>query len=335
MMMNALISPYHDSVLSLIGNTPLVRLSRVCSDSIDVYAKIEAANPGGSIKDRPALRIVKDAIKDERIRKDTVVIESSSGNMAIGLAQACLYYGLRFICVTDSRTSTANIQILRTYGAEVDIITQPEPVTGDFLTARLNRVQELIRQHPNSYWPNQYANLGNACAHYETMAEISETLNGKVDYLFCTTGTCGTLRGCADYIRTRRMSTFVYAVDAKGSAIFGDKKAPRLIPGHGSAIRPELFHPDLADQCIHVSDVDCIVGCRRLLKQEAIFAGGSSGGAISALERVSGLIEPGSTCVVILPDRGERYMDTIYSDEWVNQQFGDISHMWARNTRNE
>lgn len=323
-MSNLVVPLSYPSVLSAIAHTPLIRLARISRDSFELYAKMEGSNPGGSSKDRAALQIVVDAINNGLIQPDTVVIESSSGNMGIGLAQVCLYHGLRFICVADVRTSQANIDILRAYGAEVDMVTEPDPATDDYLTARLHRVMELLLQHKHGYWPNQYANVSNARAHYSTMHEIASALRGGVDYLFCATGTCGTLRGCVEYIRQHGMRTTVYAVDAKGSAIFGDQKAHRLIPGHGSGIRPALFEPGLAHGCIHVTDQDCVVGCRRLLKKEAIFAGGSSGGVISAVERVRCSITPGSTCVVILPDRGERYMDTIYSDKWVNSHFGDI-----------
>lgn len=124
------------------------------------------------------------------------------------------------------------------------------------------------------------------------------------------------------------MKTRVYAVDAVGSVIFGGKKAKRLIPGHGAALRPELFREGMAHQCIQVTDLDCIEGCRRLAKREAILAGGSSGAVLMAVERVKNEIERGATCVAIFPDRGERYLDTIYSDNWVEEHFGDVAHLW-------
>jgi cysteine synthase A len=319
----------NEGVLSAIGNTPLIRLTRIYKGlPFRLFAKLEALNPGGSMKDRPAFNIITQGVNSGAIQPDTVIVESSSGNMGIGLAQACAYYGLRFICVVDPKITEQNVRLLQTYGAEVDYVSEPDPLTGEYLQARIDRVKSLIWLHKNCYWPNQYANLQNPAAHYQTMREILSALEGEVDYLFCTTSTCGTLRGCAEYVRENGLRTKIFAVDAAGSVIFGGHKARRLIPGHGAAVRPDLFRPDLADRCIHVTDLDCVIGCRRLAKQEAILAGGSSGAAVMAVEKVKSGIPPGATCVVILADRGERYLDTIYSDSWVEKNFGEVSHLW-------
>lgn len=318
-----------DGILSAIGNTPLIRLTRVIKGGPRrVYAKLEALNPGGSTKDRPAFNILRHGLETGLIPPGTTIIESSSGNMGIGLAQACSYFGLRFICVVDPKTTQQNILLLRAYGAEVDMVTEPDPRTGEYLQARIDRVRELCSTMENSYWPNQYANYYNPGAHRQTMHEIVTALDGKLDYLFCATSTCGTLRGCAEYLREQNIPAKIYAVDAEGSVIFGGKKSKRLIPGHGAAVRPALYGPDLADECIHVSDVDCVVGCRRLARYEAVLAGGSSGGVLMALERVKHELDPDATCVLILPDRGERYLDTIYSDSWVLEHYGDVSSRW-------
>src|SRR5262245_2468350 len=289
---------------------------------------MEGFNPGGSAKDRPALRIIQEAMERGEVKPGAVVIESSSGNLGIGLAQACRYFGLRFICVVDPKTTQQNLLILSAYGAEIDLVSEPDPVTGEFLQARINRVQTLLHTIKDSYWTNQYANLSNVQGHYRKMNEIATALEGKIDYLFVATGTCGTLRGCAEYVRDRHLNTKVYAVDAQGSVIFGGQAAKRLIPGHGSARRPELFRDDLADECLRVTDLDCVVGCRRLVRREAILAGGSSGGVVMAVEQVKQQIPRGATCAVILHDRGERYLDTVYSDKWVAQHFGDVAHHW-------
>jgi 2,3-diaminopropionate biosynthesis protein SbnA len=315
-------------ILSAVGQTPLVRLVRMYKDAaFELYAKIEAANPGGSLKDRPALHIVRQAIERGFIRTGTTVVESSSGNMGVGLAQACLYYGIRFICVVDPKTTAQNVRLLRAYGAELDMVSEPGS-DGEYLTARLARVHVLLDQVKGSYWPNQYSNLENARAHYQTMGEIAAQLDGRVDYLFCSTSTCGTLRGCAEYIRMYSLKTRIVAVDAVGSVIFGTPKRTRLIPGHGAAVVPALFEEGLADEVVHVDDRDCIVGCRRLARREAILAGGSSGAGMVAVERMKDRIREGATCVVLCADRGERYLDTIYSDEWVTAHFGDLSRDW-------
>lgn len=316
-------------VLSAIGNTPLVRLDQVFRDiEFNLYAKMEMLNPGGSIKDRTAISILEQGMRSGSITKDTVIIESSSGNMGIGLAQACSFYGLRLICVVDAKTTTQNLHLLRAYGAEIDCIAEPDPVTGEFLQARINRVEYLLSTVKNSFWPNQYANLSNPRAHHRTMREIVAATANQLDYLFCAISTCGTMRGCAEFVSTHNLPTKIIAVDAVGSVIFGGQKAKRLIPGHGAAITPALFQNDLAHDCVHVKDLDCVIGCRRLARREAILAGGSSGAVISAVEKMLHLIPPGATCVVILPDRGERYLDTIYSNEWVEEHFGDVSENW-------
>jgi len=322
----------NESILSTIGHTPLVRLTRVFPDCrFRLFAKLEGFNPGGSAKDRPALHILQEAMRTGAVKTGTVVIESSSGNLGIGLAQACRYLGLRFICVVDAKTTAQNIHILRAYGAEIDLVAKPDPVTGEFLQARIDRVQTLLETIENSFWTNQYANLSNAQAHYRTtMDEIATELDGRIDCLFVATSTCGTLRGCAEYVRDHHLHTKIFAVDAHGSVIFGGQPAKRLIPGHGAARRPELFRAHLADECLRVTDRECVVGCRRLVESEAILAGGSSGGVLMAVEQVKERIPEKATCVLIFHDRGERYLDTIYSDEWVEEHFGDVAHLWQR-----
>lgn len=320
-------SGHRDGIISAIGNTPLVQLRRLFPDAgFNLFAKLESLNPGGSIKDRPALAILEEALRTGRIGPDAVIIESSSGNMGIGLAQACRYYGMRLICVVDPKTALQNLQVLKAYGAEIDHVMQPDPETGEFLQARLNRVQSLVGQIKNAFWPNQYANEQNPGSHYRTtMREIVAALGGKIDFMFVATSTCGTIRGCGDYARDHGLKTQIIAVDAVGSLIFSDQKAKRLIPGLGAGIKPPLCDLSVINEYVLVTDVECIVGCRRLVAKEAILAGGSSGAVLSAIDRLKDRIPEGSVCVAVLPDRGERYLDTIFNDEWVHEHFGDIS----------
>ncbi len=320
-----------EGVLSTIGNTPLTRLNRILHGSpLRLFAKLEGLNPGGSSKDRSAVMIIERAWEKRQIRSGSTIVESSSGNMGIGLAQACAYLGLRFICVVDKKTTSQNIGILKAYGAEVDVVCSPDPASGEFLQGRIKRVQQLLQNIPNSFWPDQYSNLDNPLAHHQTMREIDLELDGDIDYLFCATSTCGTMRGCAEYIREHNLKTTLIAVDAVGSQIFGGQPQKRLIPGHGAAIVPNIFQTNLSDDCIHVSDLDCIVGCRRLVQQEAILAGGSSGAVVTAFDRFRETLRGSKTCVLIFPDRGERYLDTIYSDIWVQENFGEVAHLWQR-----
>lgn len=156
------------------------------------------------------------------------------------------------------------------------------------------------------------------------MEEIDKALEGKVDYLFCAASTCGTLRGCVEYIKQKKLNTKVIVVDAKGSVIFGGASGNRLIPGHGSTIRPEIYREGMTYKVVYVNDAECIAGCRLLLKKEAVFAGGSSGAIVSGFAKVKAEIPKHSNVVMILPDRGERYLDTIYDPEWVNKNLGKI-----------
>lgn len=315
-----------EGILSTIGNTPLVQLSRALGDlRFRLFAKLEGFNPGGSIKDRPALQMIQTGIEAGLILPETVIVESSSGNLGIGLAQVCLYLGLRFICVIDPKTTAQNRRLLEVYGAELEMVSEPDPLTGEYLQARLDRVNDLLDSLPGAFWPNQYASLCNAAAHHRTMQEIVEALDGEIDYLFCSTSTCGTLRGCAEYARDHSLDRLkVFAVDAVGSVIFGGCSAKRLIPGHGASVRPALYQAGLADDCLQVTDWECVAGCRTLLAREALLVGGSSGATLMAANRMKDRIPDGATVVLIFPDRGERYVDTIFSNEWVFAHFADL-----------
>jgi cysteine synthase A len=321
----------HDGVLSTIGATPIVRLLRYFPDAdFELFGKLESLNPGGSIKDRPAKEILEAGLSAGEVGPGTVVVESSSGNMGIGLAQACRYYGLRLICVVDPKTTNQNLRVLKAYGAQIDYVAEPDPVSGEFLQARIRRVQELLRTVDGSFWPNQYANRHNPHAHYRTtIEEVVRALDGRVDFVFAAVSTCGTIRGCAEYVRDQKLSTRIVAVDAQGSVIFGDRKADRCIPGLGAGIQPPLCDLSLIHNFVHVSDRDCVAGCRRLVQREAILAGGSSGGVLAGVEKWRDRIPPGARCVAILCDRGERYLDTVYDDEWVRDHLGPIHDDWA------
>lgn len=321
-------------VVAAIGGTPLVRLNRLFPDSgARFYAKLESLNPGGSAKDRAAFHMINEQVECGRlVPGKSIVVESSSGNLGIGLAQACRWFDLRLICVVDAKTTAQNIAILTAYGAEVEVVAGPASGSGDYLSSRIERVRELVGTLPDAFWPNQYENLGNARAQQNMMREVVEEL-GRVDYVFVATGSCGTLLGCSQYIRANGLSTRIVAVDALGSAIFGKPTCNRLIPGHGSAMRPALCRDGIADEVIHVSDQDCVVGCRTLVATEGLLCGGSSGAIVTAAGQRGRDLAEGAVCVLVLPDRGERYLDTIYSDMWVRAHLGEIEHLWKERAR--
>ena len=270
------------------------------------------------------MRMLQEAWKEGRIGRGSVIIESSSGNMAISLAMICRCLELRFISVIDPRTTEANIKIMQALGAEISYVAEPDPATGEFLPARLQRVEQLLRTIPGSYWPNQYANINNYLAHYHTtMKEIADQLH-RVDYLFCSVSTCGTIRGLAEYVRDHQLATRIVAVDAEGSAIFGGNKEKRRFPGLGAGIVPPFCGPDLADHIVHVSDWEMVESCRALAQKEGILAGPSSGGVLAAVRKLGPQLPPGTVCAGIIHDKGERYLDTVYSDTWVKSQFGRL-----------
>lgn len=312
-------------IMDTIGNTPLVRLGRYFKEN-NVYAKLESANPAGSMKDRTAQRIVSELIRNGTVRKGGTLIESSSGNMAVGLAQACRFYDLKLIVVVDVNLNAQNYKLLAAYGAEVVRVTEPLP-NGGFLAARLQKVRELLNLYPGSVWTNQYANPNNPKTYWNVMDEIVESLKSQPDYLFVATSTCGSLMGCADYIQENELSTKLIAVDAKGSVLFGGVSGNRRIPGHGAGVPSKFLDVRKVHEVVHVSDLECVTGCRDLLDKEAILSGGSSGGIITAFNKIRYKIPKNATSVLLLPDSGERYLDTIYNDHWVldgiNQKTSD------------
>ncbi|QGJ70893.1 Pyridoxal-5'-phosphate-dependent protein beta subunit [Planctomycetales bacterium 10988] len=310
-----------DGILEAIGETPLVRLRRFLDvPEVALFAKLEACNPGGSAKDRPARQMIEHALDCGEIEEGTTVIESSSGNMGIGLAQACRYYGLPFICVVDPNAQPQNIQIMKALGAQIEMVQKP--LDGSYLSARWHRVRELLRKIKPSFWPNQYANQQNPLAHQlGTIREIDHALSGDFDYLFVATSSTGTIQGCRDYLRQRGRRAKVVAVDAVGSMLFGGTAGTRKIPGLGAGRVPQLAVGQEFDLVQRVRDIDCVIGCRRMAAREAILVGGSAGGVLQTIHTLSSQLA-GKTCVAILHDSGTRYLDTVFSDEWVIRETG-------------
>ena len=306
-----------NSILETIGDTPLVKLKHIpLNSTCEVFAKLESFNPSGSIKDRTAYNILQKAIEAGELKKGDTVIESSSGNMAIGLAQACLLLDLKLIVVVDPKLNKATEQLLQTYGATIEMVTEPLE-EGGFLGARLAKVKELLKTTENSFWSNQYGNLNNPLTHQQTTKEIYEALAGNLDYLFVATSTCGTLMGCASYIKEHHPKTKVIAVDAVGSVLFGGEAGPRNIPGHGAGVNSQFLNENYIYDFIKVNDLECAMGCWELLKKESILVGGSSGAIISAFHKYESQLEEGARCALLLSDGGNRYLDTIYNQEWL------------------
>lgn len=309
----------HESITECIGWTPVVRLKRLFPHShLDVLAKLEFLNPGGSVKDRSARFIIEQGLRDGTITPQTHLLESSSGNFGIALAMVANIYGLAFTCVVDPKISPANRHILHQFGARVEMVHEPDDQQG-YLKTRIQRVQDLLKCIPHSQWINQYANELNWKAHYYgTADELCQQLEEPPDCLVVAVSTTGTLMGMARRLRENYPAIRVIAVDAAGSVIFGAPAGPREIPGIGSSHVPELLHREEIDEVIVVNDQEAVRGCQQLVAREGILAGGSSGAVIAAIQKLLPRIStPTYRVITLLPDRGDRYLDMVYDDTWV------------------
>jgi 2,3-diaminopropionate biosynthesis protein SbnA len=309
-------SVIHESVIGCVGATPLVRLNRCFPEAdVEVIAKLEMLNPGGSMKDRPARFIVEQGLRDGTLRPGMRLVESTSGNLGVALAMVAGLHGLSFTAVVDPKTSPTNLRLLELYGAEVDMVTEPDDA-GGYLRTRVRRARELAACLPDAVLVNQYANELNWRSYHETAGEeIVRALDGPVDYLVAAVSTTGSIQGVARRLRREYPNLTVVAVDAVGSVIFGAPPAPRRIPGFGASRVPEILDRGVIDDVLHVSDAESTAGCRRLLATEKIFAGGSSGAVIAGIERLIARTRRPARIVTLLPDRGERYLDLVYGSD--------------------
>lgn len=307
----------HQSIASCIGNTPLVSLGRLFSgDSVQVNAKLELLNPGGSVKDRPARFIIEQGLKDGSIPEGGHLIESTSGNLGVALAMLCKVYRLQLTCVVDPNISRTNLQIMQCFGANIEMVDEKDR-QGGYLETRIRRVKTLLQTIPGSVWVNQYANARNWESHYHGEGrELLEQLPAAPDYLVIGVSTSGTILGIARRLRERFSRLRVIAVDAFGSVLFGPTRGQRRLPGIGASRVPELLVREEIDDVIYVNDLESCQGCLDLLASEGIFAGGSSGSVIAAIRKLIPKVPAGSHILTLLPDRGDRYLDLVYNAQW-------------------
>jgi N-(2-amino-2-carboxyethyl)-L-glutamate synthase len=308
------------SILDGIGKTPIVSLSRLFGESrCEVLAKLEMFNPGGSIKDRPARYIIEQGLADGTIGPRSHIIESSSGNFAIALAMVSRLHGLRFTAVVDPNLSPVNCRIIQCYGGNIELVTEKDR-QGGYLETRIERVRKMLREQPDAVWTNQYANERNWQSHYHGEGEeILRDLDQPVDYLVLGVSTSGTIHGITRRLRQAWPGLEVIPVDAFGSVLFGTPPAARELPGLGASRVPELLRRDELGPVIQVDDYESAMACRQLVEHEGIFAGGSSGSVIAAIQRFSIHLRKPARFLTILPDRGERYLDTVYNDQWLSR----------------
>jgi cysteine synthase A len=320
----------YDDATELIGDTPIVRLSRLFPQH-DVLAKLEGFNPVGSIKDRPACYMIKSALKRGEVTSKTVVVESSSGNLGLALAFICKFYNLRFVAVVDPKISKTNLQLLKLHGAEIEMVREPD-AKGNYLSKRIERVKDICQKIPQSFWPCQYGSQDNPNAHYYgTGEEIVTQLNGSpLDYFLAATSTTGTITGVSRRLKEVYPGLTVTAVDEEGSSLFGGQPGPRFLNGMGAGhplpdLAVKAHQQEIADYVIRVTAEEAIKACYDLLESEGIMAGGSGGAVIAALQKYLPTFPSGSSILIILPDRGERYLQSFYDEEWVAQKLSPLT----------
>jgi cystathionine beta-synthase len=315
-------SAIKDSILEAIGDTPLVRLSRIAAGlTPQVIAKVESLNPGGSIKDRVAVALIEAAERDGHLSPGGTIVEPTSGNTGTGLAIAARLKGYRVIAVMPDKMSSEKIDLLRAYGAEV--VVAPTDVAPDSPQSYYRVADRLAAEIPGAFQPNQYANAANPQAHYEsTGPELWEQTGGRITHLVVGVGTGGTITGTARYLKERNPNIVVIGADPEGSIYSGgeDEVRPYLVEGVGEDFWPQTFDPSVVDQWVRVSDRDSFLTTRRLALTEGILAGGSGGLAVhAALEAAKTIDDPEALMVVVLPDGGRSYLSKVFNDDWMRQ----------------
>ena len=287
-----------------------------------LFLKCEGFNFAGSIKLKAATEMVEAAEREGVLMPGSVLVESSSGNLGVALSMIAASKGYGFLCVTDSRCNLSTKRLMQAFGSQVHVITEPADV-GGFLGARINYVRALCASDDRYVWLNQYANPQNWKAHYRRTAPAIASQFPQLDVLFVGAGTCGTLMGCAHYFREWHRPVRVVAVDSVGSVTFGGEPGRRMIPGLGMNVRPPMLDESYVDEVVRVEEADTIRTCHRLAGSGFLF-GGSTGTVVSGA--MGWLAMNGSedvTAVAIAPDFGERYLDTVYQENWVQDLYGE------------
>jgi cysteine synthase A len=287
-----------------------------------LFLKCEGFNFAGSVKLKAANEMVEAAERDGVLTPDSVLVESSSGNLGVALSMLAASKGYRFLCVTDSRCNLSTRRLMEALGSQVHIISEPD-ADGDLLGARISYVRALCASDPRYVWLNQYTNPDNWRAHYRTTAPAIARQFPRLDVLFVGAGTTGTLMGCARYFREWHRRVRTVAVDSVGSVTFGGMPGRRMIPGLGASVPPSLLDESYIDDVVRVEEKDTIRACHRLARGGFLF-GGSTGTVVSgAMGWLAQHDAPDLTAVAIAPDLGERYLDTIYQTNWLQDLYGE------------
>jgi cystathionine beta-synthase len=329
-----------DNILEAIGHTPLVRINRIAKDvKGTVYAKIETTNPGNSIKDRMAVKMIEDAEKSGALKPGGTIIEGTSGNTGMGLAIAAVIKGYKCVFTTTDKQSPEKADALRAFGAEV--IVCPTNVDPEDPRSYYSVSSRLVKEVPNAWKANQYDNPSNSAAHYEqTGPEIWEQTDGTITHLVCGVGTGGTISGAGKYLKEKNPKIKVWGIDTYGSVLKKYKETgvldkneiyPYITEGIGEDFLPKNVDFSVIDYFEKVTDKDAALMTRRIAREEGIFAGNSAGSAMAGLLQLKDNFRAGDVIVVIFHDHGSRYLGKMFNDEWMQQKgFFEKSGMIAR-----
>jgi len=309
---------FSESILDLVGNTPLVRLHKVTRGlKPTILAKLEELNPGGSVKDRIGLTMIEDAERSGRLRPGGTIIEPTSGNTGHGLAMVAAIKGYNMIFVMPDKMSAEKISLLRAYGA--DVVVCPTNVERESPQSYYSVADRLTREIPGAFQPNQYFNPLNPEAHYRTTGpELWEQTDGAIDVFVAGMGTGGTISGVAKYLKERKPEVHIVGADPEGS-LYSGPIAPYKVEGVGEDFMPGTMNIEIVDQIVQVTDKQSFVAARRLAREEGILVGGSSGMALHAALEVARDRGPDDVIVVLFPDTGRNYLSKFFSDEWMRQ----------------
>lgn len=303
-----------ESPLELIFRDLFLRV-RSFAGGHDIFLKLEGFNITGSIKVKTAIGLFEDLEKRGLARpNETVIVESSSGNLGIALSLVCAVKGYKFICVTDPNANRVTVRGMELNGAEVIVVEERDAV-GGFLGTRLKVIDGILAANPNAVWLNQYANVANKRVHAEQTANEIAGEFDKVDWVFIGTGTTGTFCGVSERLREEFPNIKVVAVEPSGSVTFGGAPAKRNIPGIGTSVRPKLAEFADPDRIVYIAEETTIESCLSFVRDHHLLVGGSTGSVLAAVKQMAPEFAPGDTIVAISPDMGDRYLETVYKEK--------------------